>query len=173
MSLVDALNFSRKAIVQITIIEKLNLMISLSDYVINVHDIPSFNLRASLSKTKGCHLYAIDTSKTPITLCAAIKRKLLIFTWQNNEFVETKELAIPDVAKSLIWCGDSICIGFKREYNFIHVQTGAMSELFPTGKGGPLSTHLPNEQILLSRDSKCSPYYSRHMSIIHISHSVM
>jgi hypothetical protein len=54
----------------------------------------------------------------------------------------------------LVWCGDSICIGFRREYNLIHVQTGAMTELFPTGRGGtPIATLLPNEQILLGRDN--------------------
>ena len=67
------------------------------------------------------------------------------------------ELAIPDIARTLVWCGDSICIGFRREYNLIHVQTGAMTELFPTGKSGtPIATLLPNEQILLGRDSNVS-----------------
>lgn len=87
-------------------------------------------------------------------ICIAIKKKLLIFTWNGVEFHEWKELSLPDSAKTLVWCGDSLCIGFKREYTLINVKTGAMTELFPVGKtGNPLVTLLPNEQILLSRDS--------------------
>ncbi len=61
---------------------------------------------------------------------------------------------MPDTAKSVVWCGDLLCIGFKKEYNLIHSQTGARTELFPTGKSGiPIATLLPNEQVLLGRDS--------------------
>jgi hypothetical protein len=32
-----------------------------------------------------------------------------------------EELGIPDVAKTVAWAGDSLCVGFKREYYLIKV----------------------------------------------------
>eukprot|EP01114_Cavostelium_apophysatum_P004200 TRINITY_DN1437_c0_g2_i2.p1 TRINITY_DN1437_c0_g2~~TRINITY_DN1437_c0_g2_i2.p1 ORF type:complete len:873 (+),score=238.27 TRINITY_DN1437_c0_g2_i2:146-2764(+) len=157
VSLVDAQKtFSKKPINQLTVVEEYNIIISLSDGFISIHDLPSFNLRSQIARSRGCHLYTIEKTKNSLLMCAAVKKKLVIFGWdaKNNDFIETKELAIPDTARTLVWCGDSICIGFRREYNMINVSTGAMSELFPTGKGGtPIATLLPNDQILLGRDN--------------------
>jgi hypothetical protein len=33
----------------------------------------------------------------------------------GNEFVELKELGLPDRVLAMGWCGDSICLGFHRE----------------------------------------------------------
>ena len=33
----------------------------------------------------------------------------------GNEFVELKELGLPDRVLAMAWCGDSICLGFHRE----------------------------------------------------------
>ena len=32
-----------------------------------------------------------------------------------------EELGIPDVAKTVAWAGDSLCVGFKRDYYLIKV----------------------------------------------------
>jgi hypothetical protein len=99
-------------------------------------------------------LYAVDASKQPVRLCAALKRKLLLMEWNGADFVETKELQIPDSVKTVSWCGRSLCVGFKSEYNLIDVASGAMTDLFTTGKSNnPISNVLPGEQLLLSRDS--------------------
>lgn len=60
---------------------------------------------------------------------------------------------LPDSAKTVLWCGDSICVGYKKEYQIVHIRSGQISELFPTGKSEkPLSISLPNQQMLLVRD---------------------
>ena len=124
------------------------------DGVISVHDLPSFTLRTQLNKARGAHLFAIEKTKNNVLLCAALKKKLVIYSWEANDWVETKELVLPDTAKSVVWCNDSLCIGWKKEYNLIHVQTGGRTELFPTGKSAsPLACVLPNDQLLLSRDN--------------------
>ena len=33
----------------------------------------------------------------------------------GNEFVELKELGLPDRVLAIGWCGDSICLGFHKE----------------------------------------------------------
>lgn len=100
------------------------------------------------------------------------------------DMVPYQELVVPETAKAMVWCGDSLCVGFKKEYNLIdarylsflishfafqtyipatfHVsfcRTGAIRELFPTGKNNcPLITALPNQQLLLARDSTFIPH---------------
>lgn len=45
-----------------------------------------------------------------------------LFIWKNGQFEEMGEdLGIPDVAKTLAWTGDSLCVGFKRDYYLIKV----------------------------------------------------
>jgi hypothetical protein len=105
-----------------------------------------------------------------------------------------QELVVPETAKAMVWCGEHLCVGFKKEYNLIDIRcrslappttpsyspydksiiliiifggvyrTGAMRDLFPTGRNSsPLITSLPNQQLLLARDSNHPPYTHTHM----------
>lgn len=105
-----------------------------------------------------------------------------------------QELVVPETAKAMVWCGEHLCVGFKKEYNLIDIRcrslappttpsyslndkiliimiiilifgggyrTGAMRDLFPTGRNSsPLITSLPNQQLLLARDSNHPPPYT-------------
>eukprot|EP01130_Rhizamoeba_saxonica_P008537 TRINITY_DN3456_c0_g1_i2.p1 TRINITY_DN3456_c0_g1~~TRINITY_DN3456_c0_g1_i2.p1 ORF type:complete len:767 (-),score=140.41 TRINITY_DN3456_c0_g1_i2:83-2383(-) len=86
-----------------------------------------------------------------LKICLAERKKLLLYVWERYEFVSTKTLSIPDTPKSLIWCGAKLCVGYKREYNLIDVQTGSMIELFPTRT--PLASPLTEDQILLQKNN--------------------
>ena len=102
---------------------------------ISVHALPSMNLRSTLNRAKGCHLYSLDTSRNNPSLCAAVKKKLYIYNWDGNEFMEViqiferfnittsiyhfhqvKELSIADTPKALVWA-DQIFVGYKKEYH--------------------------------------------------------
>ena len=110
-----------------------------------------------------------------------------------------QELVVPETAKAMVWCGEHLCVGFKKEYNLIDIRcrslappttpsyspydkiilimviimiiiifgggvyrTGAMRDLFPTGRNSsPLITSLPNQQLLLARDSNHPPTRTR------------
>lgn len=43
------------------------------------------------------------------------------FTFQGD-------FSVPDVPKSMAWCENSICVGFKRDYYLIRVRTGIGTE---------------------------------------------
>lgn len=149
--------FARKAIQQLTVIEPENLLVSLSDGAVFVHSLPSLNKVSQVVPrvVKGCNLYAIDSSRSEgIRLVCAVKRKLILFKWDGTEFQQqAKELSgIPEVVKTCVFCGQALCIGFKREYNLIDIVNGGMTELFNTGKSNPLVAVMPNEQLLLGRD---------------------
>ena len=46
---------------------------------------------------------------------------LQLFMWRNGEFQEVEDLLLPDVARSVVWSKESLCVGFKREYSLIKV----------------------------------------------------
>jgi Vam6/Vps39-like protein vacuolar protein sorting-associated protein 39 len=70
----------------------------------------------------------------------------------DREFVEVKEFGIPDVVKSMAWCGDNICLGIRREYMIINSMTGAQTEVFASGRiAPPLVVPLPTGELLLGK----------------------
>ncbi|CAL2273847.1 unnamed protein product [Prunus armeniaca] len=69
-------------------------------------------------------------------------------------FVEVKEFGVPDVVKSMSWCGENICIGIRREYMILNSTNGALSEVFPSGRlAPPLVVSLPSGELLLGKDN--------------------
>ncbi|KAI9289950.1 vacuolar sorting protein 39 domain 2-domain-containing protein [Umbelopsis sp. AD052] len=140
----------------------------------------------TLTKTKGADLFTIQTlvemheeDGIPMLmtrLAVAVRKKLFIFVWKDTEFLETKELNIPDRIKAMAWVGPTkICLGFSGEYVLMDVETKVLTELFaPSGppdgsgpmsalnnlynmsigsRGGkPLVTKIPNNEMLLAKD---------------------
>ncbi|KAI8993253.1 CNH domain-containing protein [Pilobolus umbonatus] len=146
--------FSKRPIEQLDIIKEIDVLVSLSDGLVNLHDLRTFELRMALGKTKGANLFAIQTmvemspeEQIPVLttrLAVAVKKKLLVFVWKDTEFYETKELNIPDRIKAMSWVGTTkICLGFSTEYALMDVEKGQLTELFaPTAPAevGPMST---------------------------------
>ncbi|CAO3689464.1 unnamed protein product [Umbelopsis ramanniana] len=179
-------NFSRRPIDQIDIIKEIEVLVTLSDGVVSLHDMRSYELRMTLTKTKGADLFTIQTlvemneeDGIPMLmtrLAVAVRKKLFIFVWKDTEFLETKELNIPDRIKAMAWVGPTkICLGFSGEYVLMDVETKVLTELFaPSGppdgsgpmstlnnlynmsigsRGGkPLVTKIPNNEMLLAKD---------------------
>ncbi|XP_028393424.1 vam6/Vps39-like protein [Dendronephthya gigantea] len=158
--------FSKKPIVQMTVVPEFNLLISLSDSVVSVHDLDSFILKSVLNKTRGASFFALDLQKhkkstvfdpTPtftLRMCVAVRKRLMLFVWRSDQFEELgEELGIPDVAKTVAWAGDSLCVGFRREYYLIKIATGQLTELFATGKNlEPNISVLKDGSLTLGKD---------------------
>lgn len=67
-------------------------------------------------------------------------------------FVEVKEFSIPDAVKSMSWCGENICLGYRREYVILNSTNGALSNVFPSGRTAPpLVVSLPSGELLLGK----------------------
>lgn len=68
--------------------------------------------------------------------------------------MEVKEFGVPDMVKSMSWCGENICLGIRREYMILNSTNGALSEIFPSGRlAPPLVVSLPSGQLLLGKDN--------------------
>jgi len=67
-------------------------------------------------------------------------------------FVEVKEFGVPDMVKSMSWCGENICLGIRREYVILNASNGALSEVFTSGRlAPPLVVPVPSGELLLGK----------------------
>ena len=153
-----------RPIVQLTVLGEPGgeqMLVSLTD-TITLHRLPTFELVSSLPETKGSNLYCLSSStpsNAPVTLCAAVNKKVLVYWWPGpgQSLIKKKELTLPDRVKSAVFCGESVCLGTKRDYFMVHTGTGEVKELFPvsgkTKDGNPVAVVLPTGEMLLAQDS--------------------
>uniref|UniRef100_UPI00398E877B vam6/Vps39-like protein isoform X2 n=1 Tax=Pristiophorus japonicus TaxID=55135 RepID=UPI00398E877B len=156
-------NFSKK-IQQLYVVSQFKILISLLESNIYVHDLLTFQQITMVTKAKGASLFSCDLKVRGkrsdgddliLNMCVAVKKKLQLYYWQDREFHETQaDFSVPDVPKSMAWCENSICVGFKRDYYLIRLDgKGSIKELFPTGKQlEPLVTPLEDQKVAVGQD---------------------
>ncbi|XP_074091279.1 vam6/Vps39-like protein isoform X2 [Macrotis lagotis] len=152
-------NFSKK-IQQIHVVSQFKILVSLLENNIYVHDLLTFQQITTVSKAKGASLFTCDlqhteTGEEVLRMCVAVKKKLQLYFWKDREFHELQgDFSVPDVPKSMAWCKNSICVGFKRDYYLIRVDgKGSTKELFPTGKQlEPLVAPLADGKVAVGQD---------------------
>uniref|UniRef100_A0A669EDG3 VPS39 subunit of HOPS complex n=1 Tax=Oreochromis niloticus TaxID=8128 RepID=A0A669EDG3_ORENI len=155
-------NFSKK-IQQLYVVSQYKILVSLLENNIHVHDLLTFQQITVVSKAKGATLFACDlqVSNRPLSgeeqlrMCVAVKKKLQLYYWKDREFHELQgDFAAPDIPKSMAWCENSICVGFKRDYYLIRMDgRGSIKELFPTGKQlEPLVAPLADGKVAVGQD---------------------
>ncbi|KAK4324087.1 hypothetical protein Pmani_005270 [Petrolisthes manimaculis] len=159
-------NFSRKPILQVAVVPEHQIIVSLSDNVISVHDLTVFNLPllCTISQTKGATAFDLDikrqvtlTGESAVTVrvVVAVRRRLQLYYWKGRQFHQLREdLSLPDVPRALTWCLEAIAVAFKQEYWLVKLD-GEQKELFATGRSQePLITRLSSggEQLALAHD---------------------
>ncbi|OAY65479.1 Vam6/Vps39-like protein, partial [Ananas comosus] len=119
-----------------------DLLLSLSEWVA-LHRLPSLETLVAVAKTKGASVYSWDDRRASFASAPEAR---------GREFVEVKEFSVPDVVKSMAWCGENICLGIRREYMIMNSLTGSLSEVFPAGRiAPPLVVPLPSGELLLGK----------------------
>ncbi|XP_067312282.1 vam6/Vps39-like protein isoform X2 [Pseudorasbora parva] len=151
-------NFSKK-IQQLYVVSQYKILVSLLENSIHVHDLLTFQQITVVSKAKGATLFACDlqsvSGEATLRMCVAVKRKIQLYYWKDREFHELQgDVAAPDIPKSMAWCENSICVGFKRDYYLIRMDgRGSVKELFPTGKQlEPLVAPLADGKVAVGQD---------------------
>lgn len=144
--------FSRRPIIVMEVLRSKDLLLSLSESI-SFHKLPSFETVAVISKAKGANAYSWDDSRA--FLCFSRQRRVCIFRHDGGRgFVEVKEYSVPDTVKSMAWCGENICIGVRKDYMILNASTGALSEVFSSGRiSPPLVVSLPYGGMLLGKDN--------------------
>ncbi|KAK5857921.1 hypothetical protein PBY51_011130 [Eleginops maclovinus] len=152
-------NFSKK-IQQLYVVSQYKILVSLLENNIHVHDLLTFQQITVVSKAKGATLFACDLQQTSsgeerLRMCVAVKKKIQMYYWKDRDFYELQgDFGAPDIPKSMAWCENSICVGFKRDYYLIRMDgRGTIKELFPTGKQlEPLVAPLADGKVAVGQD---------------------
>nr|CAG4642300.1 EOG090X0131 [Evadne anonyx] len=159
--------FAKKPIQQLAVVPEHQILISLSDSIISVHDLTIFNFPTitSITKSRGATYFCLDVKRetsltgeiaVAVRLCVVVKRKLQLFYWKNRDFREFgPDLSVPDVPRTVGWCKETLCLGFKSEYCLLKLDGSEQRELFPTGKQPePLVCALQGDKFALGRDDQ-------------------
>jgi hypothetical protein len=70
-----------------------------------------------------------------------------------------KEHILPDVAKSMTWSGDCVCVGFKKQYILIHAKEVMSKHLFSgNNQQSTIAMTLPSKEVLVAKDGNLHVY---------------
>ncbi|KAK9761456.1 Vacuolar morphogenesis protein 6, variant 2, partial [Basidiobolus ranarum] len=166
----------------------MDVLVSLSDNVVSMYDTQTLTLRPQLPKIKNAYLFAVSSSieiedgipAIMTRLCVAVKKKLVIYSWEDMDLLDTKEFNVPDKVRKITWASSTkLCLSFTKGYVILDLSTGKLTELFVnagegTGLGSslselgsmaigamgmilnagkPLIVRLPNDELLVEKDN--------------------
>ncbi|EZF31468.1 hypothetical protein H101_04917 [Trichophyton interdigitale H6] len=140
--------FSRYKIEQLAIIKEANILLSLSNGHVSIHDLQSYELHEQLTRTKGATTFAVtsniekdqDTGVPSIVsrLAVAVKRKLMLWTWQDMELEDdATEITLVSGIKTVTWAnGTKLLAGLSSSYVLVDVVTREVTDIVGPGSIG-------------------------------------
>jgi tetratricopeptide (TPR) repeat protein len=140
--------FSRRPIQQLAIIKEANILVSLSDNHVSIHDLQTYTLQEKLEKTRGSTTFAVTSNivKDPSTgipsivsrLAVAVKRKIILWTWQDMELSgDANEITLIASVKSLTWAtGTKIVAGMDPGFVMVDVESQNIQDIVKPGALG-------------------------------------
>ncbi|KAF4470653.1 hypothetical protein FALBO_2458 [Fusarium albosuccineum] len=139
--------FSTRAIEQLAIIKEANTIVSLSNWHISLHDLQTYELIETLSRTKNASCFAVTSNivKDPDTgipeiisrLAVAVKRKLLLWSWHESELSDdVAEVILAESIRSVTWASATkLVCGMNGGYVMVNVVTREVEEIVSPGAG--------------------------------------
>ena len=140
--------FSKYKIEQLAIIKEANILIALSNSYVSIHDLQSYELQETLTKTKGASAFAVTSNivKDPSTgipsivsrLAVAVKRRLLLWSWHDSELSpDNTELTLVTSIKTLTWAtGTRLIAGLSSSYVMVDVENSSVTDVVGPGSIG-------------------------------------
>ncbi|RKF60526.1 Vacuolar morphogenesis protein 6 [Erysiphe neolycopersici] len=137
--------FSTKSIEQLAIIKESNILVSLSNTYVSIHDLYSFTLQEQLTKTKGATSFATTSNiiKDSITgipeiisrLAVCVKRKLLVWSWHESELEQDIiEVLLTEPIRVLQWAeATKVICGLNSGFVIVDIITKSVDDV--TGYG--------------------------------------
>ncbi|KAI1631975.1 AvaB protein [Biscogniauxia mediterranea] len=137
--------FSTRAIDQLAIIKEANVLVSLSNYYVSLHDLGTYELIETISRTKNATCFAVTSNivKDPATgipeiisrLAVAVKRRLLLWSWHESELRdEVTEIVLPEAIRTVTWANATkIVCGMNAGYMLVDVTTSQTQEIAGVG----------------------------------------
>ena len=121
---------------------------SLSNGYVSIHDLQSYELLETLTKTKGAGAFAVTSNvvkdvSTGVPsivsrLAVAVKRRLLLWSWHDSELSsETLELTLVTGIKTLTWAtGTRLIAGLSSSYVLVDVESSNVTDIVGPGSIG-------------------------------------
>ncbi|GAB7349180.1 hypothetical protein MBLNU459_g8115t1 [Dothideomycetes sp. NU459] len=143
--------FSRRPVQQLAIIKEANILVSLSDSYVSIHDLQTYALQERLDRTRGATAFAVtsnvvkdaDTGVPGLVsrLAVAVKRRILVWTWQDMELTpEVQDMALPHSVKSLIWAtGTRMMVGLDPGFSLVDIETQQTTDIYKPGASGEVA----------------------------------
>ncbi|KAF2141267.1 uncharacterized protein K452DRAFT_251053 [Aplosporella prunicola CBS 121167] len=137
--------FSRRPIQQLAIIKEANILVSLSDSYVSIHDLQSYTLQERLEKTRGATSFVVTSNivkdaSTGIPsivsrLAVAVKRRIILWSWQDMELSEeTAEITLPAAVKSLTWAsGTKLVVGMDPGFVMVDIESQVITDIVKPG----------------------------------------
>ncbi|KAI0171682.1 SPX domain-containing protein [Hypoxylon sp. FL1284] len=137
--------FSTRAIEQLAIIKEANTLVSLSNYHVSLHDLQTYELIDTISRTKNATCFAVTSNivKDAATgipeiisrLAVAVKRRLLLWSWHESEFHDqVTEVTLPEAIRTLTWANaNKLVCGTNAGYVLVDVTTSETCEIVGLG----------------------------------------
>lgn len=143
--------FSPRAIEQLSFLKVANTLISLSNYIVSLHDLKTYELQEQLAKTKNAMTFAVTSNivKEAATgipevisrLAVAVKRRLLLWDWHESELSpDVTEITLPAAIRTLCWASAAkIICGTNSGYYVVDVVTQEIADIVGPGAIGGAS----------------------------------
>lgn len=143
--------FSARAIEQLAIIKGPNILISLSNYYVSIHDLQSYTLQEQLPKTKNASTFAVTSNIVKDSasgileiisrLAVAVKRRLLLWSWHESEMSpDMIEITLAEPIRTLTWASASkIICGMNSGYVMVDVLSQEIEDIIGPGAIGGAS----------------------------------
>ena len=140
--------FSKYKVEQLAVVKEANILVSLSNSQVHIHDLQSYELQETLLKAKGASTFAVtsnvvkdeSTSIPSIVsrLAVAVKRRLILWSWHDSELApETSEITLASTIRALKWAtGTRLIAGLNSSYVLVDVETSAVTDIVGPGSIG-------------------------------------
>lgn len=140
--------FSKHKIEQLAVFREANILISLSNGLVSIHDLGTYELNEQLAKSKGATTFAatsniVKDSTTGVPtlvsrLGVAVKRRLLLWSWHDGELDgDATEIALSNSIKSLTWAtGTKILAGLNANYVLVDIESQETKTIVGPGSIG-------------------------------------
>lgn len=111
---------TKKSVQQMTVIGELGILLAQCDGKLVALNLGTLQKLPNLVQSvKSCDYFAVNARQPVYRLAVATKKKLVLYEYTQSGFQVLRELGIPDAALSMVWHGDTICVGTKNEYTII------------------------------------------------------
>jgi hypothetical protein len=118
---------------------------------VNAYSLPALALRAQAARTRGATAFSFDAASG--LLVAAARRRLVLARHDGREFVDLREIALPEAALSVLALGEAVFAALPREVVCAEAAAGALAPVL-AAPGGAAALARAGGEALVTRGAE-------------------